>query len=67
MLNRTFPQSLQIIKSKMEESNISRYFRRQPRKHFIHQIDGGWDISKDRNLTFALKSRESIDNLVKDL
>ena len=51
----------------MEESNISRYFRRQPRKHFIHQIDGGWDISKDRNLTFALKSRESIDNLVKDL
>ena len=38
-----------------------------PENIFIHQIDGDWVISNDRNLTFTLKNHESIDNLVKDL
>ena len=37
-----------------------------PESIFIHQIDGDWDISNDRSLTFTLKNQESIDNLVKD-
>ena len=35
-----------------------------PENIFIHQINGDWDISNDRNL--HLKNHESIDNLFKD-
>lgn len=34
---------------------------------FSYKIDGDWDISNDKNLTFTLKNHESINNLVKDL
>ena len=30
-------------------------------------IDGEWDVSKDRNMTFTLRNHEYINHLVKDM